>query len=402
MLRTNRLVGGILLVSGTSIGAGMLAIPVISSFAGFVPSFVALFLCWLFLYITAQFVLDVTLAFPGEVNMITMADRTLGLGGKAICWITYLLLLYSLTAAYIAGSAPLFLKAIGYLTGTSPPSWVGAFPLLFLFGLFVYLGTHVVDWVNRLLMAGLIVCYILLIAFLPPHLQPNLLQHVDAKAIWIAIPVIITSYGFHIIIPTLTTYLNHDVKKLRLTLLIGSLIPFIVYAIWEFLILGVIPMQGEHGLIAAYKAGQTGAASLSHVLQNNWIPAAASAFALFAIVTSFLGVSLSLSDFLTDGFHMKRFSLGRELACLLTFLPPLLFVLTYPRGFILALQFAGIFVAILLCVLPAAMAWKLPQYRTLSRRLLLITVLILSCLVIGLDILEGAGFLARLTSAYMD
>ncbi len=393
MLSTNRFLGGILLVSGTSIGAGMLAIPVISSFAGFLPSLLALVLCWLFLFATSLLLLDVTLSFPSEVNMITMAGHTLGLPGKALCWVTYLLLLYSLTAAYIAGSSPLFLQGLTWLTGWPLPSWVGPFPLLFLFGLFVYLGTQVVDWVNRLLMAGLIFCYILLILFLPPHLQLNLLQHIDAKAIWIAIPVIITSFGFHIIIPTLTTYLNHDVKKLRLALFIGSLIPFIVYALWEFLILGTVPMQGEHGLMAAYQTGQTGAASLAHLLQTNWIPLAASAFALFAIVTSFLGVSLSLSDFLTDGFHMKRFSLGRELACLLTFAPPLLFVLAYPRGFILALQFAGLFVAILLCILPAAMAWKLPAYRKPSRRLLLLIILFISLLVIGLDILEGTGIL---------
>jgi len=401
MLRTNRFVGGILLVSGTSIGAGMLALPVISSFAGFLPSFALLAICWLFLFTTSLLLLDVNLACPGEVNLISMAGRTLGVGGKALCWVTYLLLLYSLTAAYIAGSSPLFLQALEWATGWAAPTWLGPFPLLILFGLFVYLGTQAVDWVNRLLMIGLILSYALLVAFLPPHIQFPLLQHTDLNAIWVAVPVVITSYGFHIIIPTLTTYLNHDAKKLRLTLLIGSLIPFLVYALWEFLILGVVPLEGEHGLVDAWLNGKTGAASLSYILQNHWIGAAASIFSFFAIITSFLGVSLSLSDFLTDGLHMKRFSLGRELACLLTFGPPLLFVLTYQRGFIVALQFAGIFVAILLCILPAIMAWKLPSYRSLLKRSLLSVVILLSLFVIGLDILEEAGFLKNLISNYV-
>ncbi len=400
MLHTNRLIGGILLVSGTSIGAGMLALPVISSFAGFLPSFALLAICWLFLFVTSLLLLDVNLAFPGEVNLITMADRTLGFPGKAICWITYLLLLYSLTAAYIAGSAPLFLQALSWATNDSVPSWLGPFPLLFLFGLFVYLGTQVVDWVNRLLMLGLILTYFLLAAFLPTHIQSNLLLHIDVKAIWIAVPVMITSYGFHIIIPTLTTYLNHDRKNLRLTLFIGSLIPFIVYALWEFFILGVIPLGGEHGLLSAYLKGQTGAAPLSYILNNSWISTIASAFSFFAIITSFLGVSLSLSDFLTDGLHMKRYSLGREFACLLTFIPPLLFVLAYQRGFILALQFAGIFVAILLCILPALMAWKLPAYRPFFKRALLLIVILVSLGVISLDLLEEAGILKDLISHY--
>ncbi len=396
MLHTNRLIGGILLVSGTSIGAGMLALPVISSFAGFLPSFALLAICWLFLFTTALLLLDVNLAFPGEVNLITMAGRTLGVSGKALCWVTYLLLLYSLTAAYIAGSSPLFLQALHWATGWNAPAWLGPFPLLILFGLFVYLGTQAVDWVNRLLMLGLILCYVLLVAFLPSHIQLQFLKHSDPKAILVAIPVVITSYGFHIIIPTLTTYLNHDVKKLRLTLFIGSLIPFIVYAIWEFLILGVVPLNGEHSLFTAWQNGQTGAASLSYILQNRWITTAASGFSFFAIITSFLGVSLSLSDFLTDGLHMKRFSLGREFACLLTFIPPLIFVLAYQRGFIMALQFAGIFVAILLCILPAIMAWKLPSYRTFMRRALLLLVILASLFVIVLDIFEEAGMLKQL------
>ena len=397
----NRLFGGILLVSGTSIGAGMLALPVISSFAGFVPSFFLLGICWLFLFITSLLLLDVNLSFKGEINLITMAGKTLGIWGKVVCWVTYLLLLYSLTAAYIAGSSPLFIEAFHYATGFTLPTWLGPFPLLILFGLFVYLGTGAVDWVNRLLMFGLILTYLLLVALLPSHIQPDLLKHVDKTAMWVAIPVLITSYGFHIIIPTLTTYLKHDKKRLRLALFIGSLIPFLVYTLWELLILGVVPLSGEHGLISAYIDGKTAASSLSYVLENAWISTIARSFSFFAILTSFLGVSLSLSDFLTDGLHMKRFSLGREFACLLTFIPPLIFVLIYQRGFLLALEFAGIFVAILLCIVPALMAWKLPAYKTFSRRFMLIVVILLSLGVIGLDIMEEMGSLKNLISGYL-
>ncbi len=401
MLHSNRLLGGILLVSGTATGAGMLALPVISSFGGFIPSFFLLGACWFFLFITSLLLLDVNLAFRGEVNLISMAGRTLGVWGKAVCWVTYLLLLYSLTAAYIAGSSPLFLQGLAWATGWSAPSWIGPFPLLMLFGVFVYLGTQAVDWINRFLMLGLILIYFLIVMFLPSHIDFSHLKHIDIKAIWVAVPVVITSFGFHIIIPTLTTYLDHDVKKLRLTLLIGSLIPLIIYCIWNFLIIGVVPLEGKHGLISDWVNGQTGASSLPYILKNNWITTAASIFSFFAIITSFLGVSLSLSDFLTDGLKMKRFSLGREFACLLTFIPPLIFVLTYQRGFIIALQYAGIFVAILLCILPALMAWKLSTYRTFYRRSLLIGVILISLFVIGLDILEGAGILKNLISHYV-
>lgn len=49
MNQIHRLIGGILLVAGTTIGAGMLALPIVTGFAGFWPS-IALFFCLLALY----------------------------------------------------------------------------------------------------------------------------------------------------------------------------------------------------------------------------------------------------------------------------------------------------------------------------------------------------------------
>ncbi|HEY4255337.1 MAG TPA: aromatic amino acid transport family protein, partial [Chlamydiales bacterium] len=194
---SHRFVGGILLVAGTAIGAGMLALPVISGFAGFFPSVLALVVCWAFMFATAWLLLEVNLSMTSsEVNMISMASKTLGVAGKWVCWVSYLLLLYSLTAAYIAGSAPFFTQAMSAIIGIPLPNWAGFFPLLGLFGLFVYLGTRSVDAVNRLLMLGLMVSYAALIAFVPSHVDTSLLEFNHFPAIWLAIPVIITSFGF--------------------------------------------------------------------------------------------------------------------------------------------------------------------------------------------------------------
>ena len=383
MLKTNRLIGGILLVAGISIGAGMLALPVVTSFAGFIPSFFSLAFCWLFMFITAYLILEVNLACPGDANMITMASRTLGAGGKAVCWVVYLLLLYSLTAAYIAGCAPIFLHLMKSVFGWQVPDWTGPFPLLILFGFFVYFGTRTVDYVNRLLMIGLTASYIALVVFVPSHIDFSLLSYIDYSASWIAIPVLFTSFGFHIVIPSLSTYLHHDLKKLRVTILIGSLIPLFVYVVWVFLVMGAVPARDLRG---AWEAGQSATIPLAAILANPWISTVASAFAFFAMITSFLGVSLSLSDFLGDGLKLHRFTWGRELACVITFFPPLVFALTYTRGFLLALQYAGLFVAILLGILPALMAWKLPKYKRPIWRFFLGLIVLISAAVGGLSI----------------
>lgn len=403
MINPNRFLGGVLLIAGTTIGAGMLAMPIVTGFAGFFPSLLVLGSCWLFMLITGFLFLEVNLAMEGEVNLITMAQRTLGKWGKILSWGVYLLLLYSLTAAYIAGSAPIFLESLQFFFGLSIPSWAGPLPLLLFFGLFVYLGTLATDYINRLLMMGLLLGYVLLIMLVPSHIQWNLFTHIDYPAMLLAFPVVITSFGYHIIIPTLTTYMAHDKKKLRLAVLIGSLIPLIFYLLWEFLVLGSVPLTGSVSLAAAAKNGVSATFPLRHILTSPWIGLGAQMFSFFAVVTSFMGVSLSLSDFLTDGLRIKKTGFGRLLACLMTFTPPLLFVYSYPRGFLIALQYAGICVAILLGILPALMSWHLPNhpfFKSIKGRALLIGVMLFATAIIILDIAEETGVLHKLTEKY--
>ncbi|MEM8727775.1 MAG: aromatic amino acid transport family protein [Chlamydiota bacterium] len=403
-MKINRYIGGILLVAGTTIGAGMLALPVLTSFVGFFPSVAIFFFCWLVMLVAAFFFLDLNLAMEGKPNLISMVDKTLGSWGKGFSWVVYLFLLYSLTAAYISASGPLFVSAVKAMTGYTLPSWLSPFSLPIMFGLFVYSGTPGVDLINRLLMIGLAVSYSILIVFLPDHIQGTLLTHIDWTPTLVTLPVVITSFGYHIIIPSLTTYMNRDRKDLRRTLIIGSLLPLVSYILWQLLILGAIPIFGQHSLVSAWKAGSSATIPLSHLIHNKWVVIGAHWFSFFAIVTSFLGVTLSLSDFLTDGLKIKKNRAGRWLACLMTFIPPVVFVLTHPRGFFVALEYAAAFVAILLIFLPALMAWKLKRskfYRSRWGRVLLSFVILFAVFIVVVDILDQWGAFKPLLGGYM-
>ena len=409
MIKSNKLLGSILLISGTTIGAGMLGLPVVTGFAGFFPTLALLFFFWLYMLFTAFLYLEANLAIKGNINLVTMAEHTLGVWGKTIAWVFYLLLLYSLTAAYMAGSAPLFTEAIKYFTGYTIASWAGPLPLVIIFGIFIYLGSGATDYVNRILMFGLIAAYFILAILLPSHTDINLLKHIDNKAVLVSFPLILTAFGFHIIIPTLTNYMRHDEKKMKLALIIGSIIPFVIYVLWEFLILGTVKLSGANSLSQMYIEGQgsTGPLinTLINVLKMPWVATIANIFSFCAIITSFIGVTLSLTDFLTDGFKIKRNKKGRLIACLLTFLPPLIFVYGYQRVFLQALQYAGIFVAILLCILPALMVWRLPKpkfYKTFWGRTLLTLVIIIALGIIGFDIAQEMGFLKSLIQSYLN
>jgi len=400
LLVDNRVIGGILLVSGTTIGAAMLALPPVTGLAGFYPSVSLFFIYWAFFSFTALLMLEVTLWMEDNTNIITMARRTLGVGGEALSWVLYLFLLYSLTTAYLAGSGTIVLNSIKALTGYNMPTWFGPLPLLLIFGFFVYRGAKFVDVANRVLMLGLAVTYCLAIYFLFPHVQQSYLEHSDPRFLLISNSVIATSFGFHIIIPSLATYLKRNVKQLRFTILVGSSLPLIVYLIWEWVSLGVIPLEGDYGIIEGYKEGANAAFLLGGLLRNSYITMLLRLFAFFSIMTSFLGVSLSLRDFLADGFKIEKTHKGKIKLYLMTFTPTLLFMWSYPRAFLSALEYAGAFgVMILLGFLPALMVWRgryvqdLPvRFRTPGGKVSLVFVMVLSSSIVLLEIANKLGF----------
>ncbi len=394
MKHRSKLIGGVLLVAGTTIGAGMLALPVVTGQVGFFPSMLLFVAFWIYMTFTAFLMLEVNLWMDEHANLISMAKHTLGRWGEAVSWVTYLFLLYSLTTAYLAGGGPIFIDFVAAISGYQLPAWAGALPLLAIFGFFVYKGTKSVDYVNRILMLGLVISYLAMVVLLTPHVDKALLTHVEWKYFTLGIAIIATSFGFHIIIPTLTSYMNRDIPKLKKTILIGSSIPLVVYIVWELLALGIIPMQGSYGINEGYREGTNGVHLLTGVLGNSAIAMIARFFSFFAIITSFLGVSLSLNDFLADGLKIKKTRQGRVLLYVLTFLPPLLFTLTNPRAFLTALEFAGVFgVVILLGLLPPMMVWRgryhkgfKSTYKVPGGKIALIAAMAFSILVIAIDI----------------
>lgn len=350
------LIGGALLVAGTAIGGGMLALPVLTATGGFIPATVIYVLCWLFMACTGLLLMEIFLWSKDEVNIVSMAQMTLGLGGKIAAWLLYIFLFYSLTVAYISGGGGLVTDIFEAFGRKDIPSWVS--PLIFVgvFAPFVVIGPKAVDRLNVLLMAGLIISFLLFVILGVAHINPSLLIRANWPLAFLATPVVFTSFGFQGIVPTLTNYLDRNTTKVKRAIVIGSVIPLFVYILWEALILGVIPLRG---LEEARLAGFSAVAPLKEFLHYRWLFRVGEFFAFFAIITSFLGVTLGLLDFLADGLHVKKTFNGRVLLSLLIFAPPLIFSMVNPYVFLSALHYAGgVGCALLLGLLPILMAWR--------------------------------------------
>ncbi len=354
--REGSLLGGILLVAGCCTGAGMLGLPVLSAQAGFLPSVAIFFICWLFMVCTGLLLLEVNLWHKGEINIITMVGQTLGRLGKFVSWLVFLFLFYSLMVAYVAASGKLITDFIVELTGCHFYEGLSGLLFCLLFGVLLYLGTGAVDWFNRLLMLGLILSYVGLVSVGVSHVNGDLLKHQDWASTTMVIPAVIVSFGFHNLVPSLKTYFHGHVRSLKWVIIVGSAIPLLIYLIWEWVILGLVPLQD---FTSALDKGEIATEALKNAVQISWIVDVAQAFAFFAIVTSFLSVALSFVDFLADGLNIEKTSRGKLVLTLLVLVPPFMCALLYPTIFLKALNIAGGFGAVVLFgILPALMVWK--------------------------------------------
>ena len=306
---------------------------------------------------TGFLLLEVNLWLPPGSNMISMARATLGRSGQVIAWFFYCLLLYTLLSAYTAGGAELLQNLVG-IVGMQLSQWQAALIFTTLLGYIVFLGIRAVDLVNRGLMAGKLGIYFLLIILIAPHFDLQKLQSGQLKYITSAIMLMVVSFGFGSIIPSLRTYLDSDVKKLRLVLLMGTTVPLLCYIAWDSIIMSAIPdikltamKQSEHAAVDLIGA-------LGIFIGSDIITSAYRLFTSVCVLTAFLSVALSLVDFLADGLCLKKTGNQAILLHSAALVPPLLIVLFYPGAFIVAMTYAGIICVVLLALLPILMAWS--------------------------------------------
>ncbi len=355
MKKNESILGGALLVAGTSIGGGMLALPVLTSLGGFIPSLVIYFFCWLFMASTGLLFLEISLWMHEEANIVSMAERTLGKWGKVFAWGLYLFLFYCLTLAYIVGCGNMATNLIN----SSIPAWAGSVLFVLFFSPFVIAGSQVVGRLNFFLMGGLVLSFLGFVWVGYSFIDVAHLKPIHWSLSLLALPISFTSFAYQGIIPTLSHYMGYNAKRIRLAILIGSFLPLAIYIVWQFFILGIVPTEGPGGLREALEKGETAVAPLQHILNNKHIYLIGQSFAFFALLTSFFGVTLGLMDFLADGFKMKK-SLGNKLILSnLVFIPPLIVACFYPHIFLQALDYAGGFgCALLLGLLPILMVWS--------------------------------------------
>ncbi len=345
-----KLVGSSLIVAGTALGAGMLAIPMVLAQFGLLWGTLLMLFIWAGTTYAALLLLEASCKAGGGVSMNAIARETLGKSGQLITNGLLYALLICLLMAYIIGAGDLVQKvtaSIG-LPISSMASQVG-FTLLVC--VIVSSGTGVVDKLNRALFIGMIVALALTLFALLPSVSFAGLDEVvseDKVALIKTSSVLFTSFGFMVVIPSLVTYNKEATKtRLRNMIIVGSTIPLICYLLWLLAVVGNLP---PHELVH-----YSNVTELISVLgqEHSGLEFILSMFTGLALLTSFLGVAMALYDQNADLLHANK-----PVVFVATFVLPLLGAVFAPEHFLAILSYAGIILVFLAVFVPLSMTMK--------------------------------------------
>ncbi|MBC8944612.1 MULTISPECIES: tryptophan permease [Xenorhabdus] len=373
-LKRPSILGGAMIIAGTAVGAGMFSIPIVTSGVWFIGSIILLIYTWVCIYFSSLMILEANMNYPSGASFHTITKELLGKGWNTLTGLSITFVLYILTYAYISAGGSIILRN---LKDIIPLSQTGTGLIFsFIVAFIVWLSTKAVDRLSTILIGGMTITFIMSVGGMFTEVKSAILfDHANTETSYLpyafmALPYLLTSFGYHGNVPGLVKYYNKDVKAVARSLLYGSLIALTIYILWQYAIQGNIPREAFKQIIADGGNVSDLLNQMDSTSDNATINQLLNAFSYMALSSSFLGVSLGLFDYLADFFGFDDSKTGRLKTALVTFIPPTVLALFFPNGFLYAIGFAGLAATIWAVIVPALMArasrQRYPQatYRT--------------------------------------
>ncbi|PHJ61323.1 tyrosine transporter [Nostoc linckia z18] len=362
--------GSTALIAGTTVGAGILALPAVTLPSGILPSTFGLIAVWLYALISGLLIAEVTLNTMRQegrlgISLLGVVEKTLGKVGARVASSAYLFMHYALLVAYITQGGEILGNAIATFWGMQNllPTWVGTTAFTLIFGGVMYVGREkFVEKLNSVFVAIVIVSFLGLLLLAGGQVKSSQFLTQNWSALGSAVSVMCVAMFYQNIVPVVVTQLEGDVSKIRRSIFIGSLIPLIMFLAWNAVILASVSQDVLHSTstgktffdpLEILRAGGAG----------EWLGVLVSVFSEFAIVTSFIGFVYGLLDLFKDIFVIAPGKVFTRLPLYsLVLFPPMTFGTLNPTIFFTALDYTGTFsISVLGGIIPALMTWKQRQ-----------------------------------------
>ncbi len=224
-------------LSGTTIGAGILGLPYAFAKSGF---FVGL--CWLVALGALMLYLnlclgEVSLRTEGRHHLLGYAEKYLGKNGKRVMFLAIFFEIYSALLAYLIGEGQSLSRLF---FGTQNYSLIFGIGFWFVLSLFVYGGIRRLKKVEYWGVSFLLVTLVLIFVLLVPNVQASNLISLNWTNIFLPFGIVLFSLLGFTSIPNLREEVSKNKKILKKSIILGTLIPIVAYALFAFVFVGVL------------------------------------------------------------------------------------------------------------------------------------------------------------------
>ena len=361
--------GAAALVAGTTIGAGILALPTATAAAGFLPSSAALGIAWVYMTMSGLLIAELTINRIGTsgrpgLGLLELYENSLGKNLSRVGSAAYFFLHYAIMVAYIAqGGTNLdgLLTSMGLTEFAGIPG-IGQLLFAGTCGAVLYAASsQMVEKINNVLVFGVVASFLGIVGFgslsadFGTLIDPAL-QH--PEQVVSCFPILFLSLVYQNIVPTVVSQLEGDRSKITNAIIGGTSIPFLMFLAFNGVILGNVLGAG-----AELGPGVDPVTLLQNTEGGGMIGGLVTAFSSLAVITSLIGFVYGLLDAWTDTLNIptegKEFDRWKSVLYGLVFVPPVAMSVANPDIFYTALDYAGAFgVSTLFLVLPPFMVWR--------------------------------------------
>lgn len=363
----SKLIGAILLIASTTLGAGLLVLPIVSASYGLLFTNFVLILVWALFTAAAFLIIEVNLWLPERSNIVAMAKVCLSRFSQYLTWILYILFFYLALTSYFSILSTATFDLFRDYFDFEIPRWLALLPYALIVIIAARLGIGAIDKVNRILFGCFIFSFIvILIGIFPALSVDNFFSEHTLVQKYDIFLFVATALSYQFIIPLIRDFLGSDLHALRRALIWGSFLALFIYIIFEFFMLTALPIDDLTAVARLVDPSRSIAFDLSYASQYTWINYMFRWFAYFSVATAMLALSYSVYRFFNDSFKVQRWNIKPWVAILATFIPPFFYVYFFPEKFVITLKYTGLLSIFLFVIFPIALVWSGRYRKNLS------------------------------------
>ena len=415
--------GSVALITGTTIGAGLLALPQVTYTSGFVPSTMAILTGDGIMTLAGLYLAELTIRMTHlashsdtTTNTTTIkSSKSTSLGlldlyhqGMMMqphvtssssssssqfqirlvqygSTLAYFFLHYAMMVAYIAqggSNIHLSLEHFPDAAVTGPVVFTGVMAVSIL-----TIPKRIMSRINNVLVMGVFLSMASIVFTGVSTINADALLRIDLsyqdpRNVVSSLPIIFLAFVYHNIVPLVVKELQYNARSIQTAIVLGTTLPCLMFVTWNAIVLGnmdpaAVVTTGNHFDPVEVLMSRTNGAS--------WLGFSISTFSILAVITSLIGFTYGLNEAWNDLFYMAttnntsrtdpniRTDSGHQSTIDATssssknvviygliFIPPLMIALYNPNIFVPALDYGGTFgVTILFLLLPTYILWNL-------------------------------------------